>query len=110
MPVSLLICDFMLFFLFFRSQPTDRVPQDKLNVEAFSDPKVKGVTLYLSDFSRPVADKLMNGDMFSGAAPCPPPVKFFTTSCVHLRSNEIVKTPTYLLRVKPLSGYRAPEV
>ncbi|CAN0542909.1 unnamed protein product, partial [Laminaria digitata] len=40
--------------------------QDKLNVEAFSDPKVKGVTIYLSDFSRPVADKLLNGDMFSG--------------------------------------------
>lgn len=35
-------------------------------MEAFSDPKVKGVTLYLSDFSRPVADKLMNGDIFSG--------------------------------------------
>ncbi|CAB1121474.1 unnamed protein product [Ectocarpus sp. CCAP 1310/34] len=39
--------------------------KDKLNVEAFSDPKVKGVTLYLSDFARPVADKLMNGDIFS---------------------------------------------
>eukprot|EP00903_Cladosiphon_okamuranus_P018685 g17198.t1 len=39
--------------------------KDKLNVEAFPDPKVKGVTLYLSDFSRPVADKLLNGDMFS---------------------------------------------
>lgn len=35
-------------------------------MEAFEDPQVKGVTLYLSDFSRPVADKLMNGDMFSG--------------------------------------------
>lgn len=42
------------------------VGQDKLNVEAFPDPKVQGVTLYLSDFTRPVADKLMNGDMFSG--------------------------------------------
>lgn len=40
-------------------------------MEAFSDPKVKGVTLYLSDFSRPVADKLMNGDIFSGGAPWP---------------------------------------
>ncbi|CAN0190215.1 unnamed protein product [Pylaiella littoralis] len=39
--------------------------KDKLNVEAFEDPQVKGVTLYLSDFSRPVADKLMNGDIFS---------------------------------------------
>ncbi|CAN0314514.1 unnamed protein product, partial [Ectocarpus sp. 4 AP-2014] len=39
--------------------------KDKLNVEAFSDPKVQGVTLYLSDFARPVADKLMNGDIFS---------------------------------------------
>ncbi len=35
-------------------------------MEAFTDPKVQGVTLYLSDFSRPVADKLMNGDIFSG--------------------------------------------
>lgn len=39
-------------------------------MEAFSDPKVKGVTLYLSDFSRPVADKLMNGDIFSGESCC----------------------------------------
>ncbi|CAM9386530.1 unnamed protein product [Ascophyllum nodosum] len=39
--------------------------KDKLNVEAFSDPKVKGVTLYLSDFSRPMADKLVKGDFFS---------------------------------------------
>jgi len=46
--------------------------QDKLNVEAFSDPKVQGVTLYLSDFSRPVADKLMNGDIFSGRQAPPP--------------------------------------
>ena len=36
-------------------------------MEAFSDPKVKGVTLYLSDFSRPMADKLVKGDFFSGA-------------------------------------------
>lgn len=35
-------------------------------MEAFSDPKVKGVTLYLSDFSRPVGDKLLSGDFFSG--------------------------------------------
>lgn len=40
--------------------------QDKLKVEAFSDPKVQGVTLYLSDFDRPVADKLLKGDIFSG--------------------------------------------
>lgn len=36
-------------------------------MEAFSDPMVEGVTLYLSDFTRPVADKLINGDIFSGA-------------------------------------------
>lgn len=63
--------------------------QDKLNVEAFSDPKVKGVTLYLSDFSRPVADKLMNGDMFSGAGPLPTSVKhlkrFFVSSARRYR-------------------------
>lgn len=58
--------------------------QDKLNVEAFSDPKVKGVTLYLSDFSRPVADKLMNGDMFSGAEPCPH-TKYIYTACNNFR-------------------------
>lgn len=49
------------------SFPVIFVLQDKLNVVAFADPKVQGVTVYLSDFSRPVADKLLNGDIFSGA-------------------------------------------
>eukprot|EP00611_Tribonema_gayanum_P002495 TRINITY_DN11862_c0_g1_i1.p1 TRINITY_DN11862_c0_g1~~TRINITY_DN11862_c0_g1_i1.p1 ORF type:complete len:228 (+),score=59.41 TRINITY_DN11862_c0_g1_i1:98-781(+) len=32
--------------------------KDTLNVEAFADPKVQGVTLYISDFSRPLAEKI----------------------------------------------------
>ena len=34
-------------------------------MEAFPDPKVSGVQLYLSDFSRPVTEKLSKGDIFS---------------------------------------------
>jgi CreA protein len=36
-----------------------------LRVEAFPDPKVSGVQLYLSDFQRPVTEKLAKGDIFS---------------------------------------------
>ena len=39
--------------------------KDVLKVEAFSDPKVAGVQLYLSDFQRPVTEKLAKGDLFS---------------------------------------------
>eukprot|EP00435_Cladocopium_sp_Y103_P065021 s1620_g26.t2 len=44
--------------------------KDTINVEAFEDPKVSGVTLYISDFSRSVADRVSKGDFFSdpGAA------------------------------------------
>jgi len=44
--------------------------KDTINVEAFQDPKVAGVNLYLSDFSRSVADRVSKGDFFSdpGAA------------------------------------------
>eukprot|EP00638_Chattonella_subsalsa_P008727 CAMPEP_0117757922 /NCGR_PEP_ID=MMETSP0947-20121206/15052_1 /TAXON_ID=44440 /ORGANISM="Chattonella subsalsa, Strain CCMP2191" /LENGTH=150 /DNA_ID=CAMNT_0005577973 /DNA_START=221 /DNA_END=673 /DNA_ORIENTATION=+ len=38
--------------------------KDTLNVEAFQDPKVEGVTLYLSDFSRPITERLQK-DFFS---------------------------------------------
>ena len=42
-----------------------QVFKDTLKVEAFPDPKVSGVQLYLSDFSRPVTEKLSKGDIFS---------------------------------------------
>ncbi|CAM9737998.1 unnamed protein product [Heterosigma akashiwo] len=38
--------------------------KDTLNVEAFADPKVEGVTLYLSDFTRPITERLQK-DFFS---------------------------------------------
>jgi len=44
--------------------------KDTINVEEFDDPKVKGVNLYLSDFSRSFTDRVAKGDFFSdpGAA------------------------------------------
>lgn len=39
-----------------------------LKIEAFDDPKVTGVQLYLSDFERPVTEKLVRGDVFSDPA------------------------------------------
>jgi len=38
--------------------------KDTLNIEAFSDPKVKGVELYISNFERPLNEKLSK-DFFS---------------------------------------------
>lgn len=38
--------------------------KDKLIVDAFSDPKIDGVTVYLSDFERPITER-MQGDFFS---------------------------------------------
>ena len=38
--------------------------KDTLKITAFDDPKVSGVQLYLSDFQRPVTEKL-NGGMFN---------------------------------------------
>ena len=35
-----------------------------MNIESFEDPKVKGVTLYISNFERPLADRLKK-DFFS---------------------------------------------
>lgn len=37
------------------------VLKDTLNIEAFDDPKVKGVTLYVSTFQRPLAERLTKG-------------------------------------------------
>ena len=39
--------------------------KDTLKITAFDDPKVSGVQLYLSDFTRPVTEKLAKGDLFS---------------------------------------------
>tara|TARA_B110001452_G_scaffold208233_1_gene178481 strand:+ start:370 stop:930 length:561 start_codon:yes stop_codon:yes gene_type:complete len=39
--------------------------KDILKITAFDDPKVSGVQLYLSDFQRPVTEKLGKGDLFS---------------------------------------------
>ncbi|KAL1527905.1 hypothetical protein AB1Y20_009280 [Prymnesium parvum] len=39
--------------------------KDTLKIEAFDDPKVSGVQLYLSDFERPVTEKFAKGDIFS---------------------------------------------
>ena len=38
--------------------------KDTLKISAFKDPKVSGVTIYLSDFERPVTEKL-GGDFFN---------------------------------------------
>ena len=38
--------------------------KDKLVIDAFPDPKVEGVTLYVSDFSRPITDRVQK-DFFS---------------------------------------------
>jgi catabolite regulation protein CreA len=36
--------------------------KDTLNIERFEDPKVKGVVLYISNFDRPVTEKLSKGN------------------------------------------------
>ena len=46
-------------------QGSGLVFKDTLKIEAFDDPKVSGVQLYLSDFERPVTEKLAKGDIFS---------------------------------------------
>mmetsp|Transcript_30523 Transcript_30523/g.97407 ORF Transcript_30523/g.97407 Transcript_30523/m.97407 type:complete len:208 (-) Transcript_30523:113-736(-) len=38
--------------------------KDTLKIEAFDDPKIQGVSLYISDFSRPITDRLQK-DFFS---------------------------------------------
>ena len=44
-------------------QGSGLVFKDTLKVEAFSDPKVSGVQLYLSDFQRPATEKFAKGDL-----------------------------------------------
>jgi len=38
--------------------------KDTLRIEAFNDPKVEGVQLYLSDFQKPLTEKIAKGDVF----------------------------------------------
>eukprot|EP00967_Tisochrysis_lutea_P008300 scaffold9940_cov39-Tisochrysis_lutea.AAC.1 len=38
--------------------------KDTLRIEAFNDPKVDGVQLYLSDFQKPLTEKIAKGDVF----------------------------------------------
>ncbi len=39
--------------------------KDTLKIHAIQDPQVSGVTLYLSDFARPLTEKLTGGDFFN---------------------------------------------
>lgn len=39
--------------------------KDTLSIERFEDPKVKGVVLYISNFDRPVTEKLSKGNFFN---------------------------------------------
>eukprot|EP00562_Extubocellulus_spinifer_P032808 CAMPEP_0178728276 /NCGR_PEP_ID=MMETSP0699-20121125/28327_1 /TAXON_ID=265572 /ORGANISM="Extubocellulus spinifer, Strain CCMP396" /LENGTH=244 /DNA_ID=CAMNT_0020380079 /DNA_START=69 /DNA_END=804 /DNA_ORIENTATION=+ len=39
--------------------------KDTLVVEQFDDPKVKGVSLYISNFQKPLAEKISKGQLFS---------------------------------------------
>jgi len=46
-------------------QASGLIFKDSINIQAITDPKVSGVTLYQSDFSRSGFDKLKSGDLFS---------------------------------------------
>ena len=39
--------------------------KDTLRTESFNDPKVDGVQLYLSDFQKPLTEKIVAGDVFT---------------------------------------------
>eukprot|EP00536_Pseudo-nitzschia_multiseries_P013880 jgi/Psemu1/327346/estExt_fgenesh1_pg.C_6270002 len=39
--------------------------KDTLSIERFDDPKVKGVVLYISNFDRPMTEKLSKGNFFN---------------------------------------------
>ena len=39
--------------------------KDTLRIESFNDPKVDGVQLYLSDFQKPLTEKIVAGDVFT---------------------------------------------
>mmetsp|Transcript_104904 Transcript_104904/g.295499 ORF Transcript_104904/g.295499 Transcript_104904/m.295499 type:complete len:239 (-) Transcript_104904:145-861(-) len=46
-------------------QASGLIFKDTINVQAITDPKVSGVTLYQSDFAKSSFDKLKSGDLFS---------------------------------------------
>lgn len=39
--------------------------KDTLQIERFEDPKIKGVVLYISNFERPLTEKIGNGNFFN---------------------------------------------
>ena len=43
--------------------------KDKLIVDAFADPKVEGVTLYVSDFERPVVERVQSAEIQRQSGP-----------------------------------------
>jgi hypothetical protein len=55
-------------------QGSGLVFKDTLKVEAFSDPKVSGVQLYLSDFQRPATEKFAKGDLVRSKLLWPAPL------------------------------------
>ena len=44
-----------------------RCRADTVDVVSIDDPRVEGVTLYLSDFTRSITAKLSSGDLFNEA-------------------------------------------
>ena len=64
-------------------QGSGLVFKDTLKVEAFDDPKVSGVQLYLSDFQRPATEKLAKGDLVRSRLLCrPAPPAPALTACL----------------------------
>ena len=63
-------------------QGSGLVFKDTLKVEAFSDPKVAGVQLYLSDFQRPVTEKLAKGDVVRSKLLWPLPAPTLRHACL----------------------------
>mmetsp|Transcript_7790 Transcript_7790/g.11918 ORF Transcript_7790/g.11918 Transcript_7790/m.11918 type:complete len:196 (-) Transcript_7790:92-679(-) len=39
--------------------------KDTLTIESFDDPKVRGVTLYVSNFQKPLTERLSKGELFT---------------------------------------------
>ena len=62
-------------------QGSGLVFKDTLKVEAFSDPKVSGVQLYLSDFQRSATEKFAKGDLVRSTLLWPAPLRPALTAC-----------------------------
>eukprot|EP00547_Thalassionema_nitzschioides_P003948 CAMPEP_0194200910 /NCGR_PEP_ID=MMETSP0156-20130528/1343_1 /TAXON_ID=33649 /ORGANISM="Thalassionema nitzschioides, Strain L26-B" /LENGTH=194 /DNA_ID=CAMNT_0038925983 /DNA_START=95 /DNA_END=675 /DNA_ORIENTATION=- len=39
--------------------------KDTLSIESFDDPKVRGVTLYISNFQKPLTERISKGELFT---------------------------------------------